>query len=137
MKERHPCGRYSSSRKLCFTFRRKLISSYRHGNLKFENVAKLKYVRRTATNENYISGEKKTKLIRGVFCTSQCIILSRVGGGRLTIITGSRSDDWIYWYCYYNYIQLQPLITAHNRWLPQARSISFLVSLPSHKFLRS
>jgi hypothetical protein len=42
------------------------------------------------------------------------------------IITGSESDDWIYWCCCYGYTYLQPLITAHNRWLPQARYISFL-----------
>jgi hypothetical protein len=42
------------------------------------------------------------------------------------IITGSWLDDWIYWHSYYNYISLQSLITAHNQWLPKARSISFL-----------
>jgi hypothetical protein len=29
-------------------------------------------------------------------------ILSRVGGVRVTKITGSRSDDWIYWHFIYN-----------------------------------
>jgi hypothetical protein len=53
------------------------------------------------------------------------MILSYVGG-TAWLITGSRSDDWIYWHCYYNYIKLQPLITAHNQWLPKAYSVSFL-----------
>jgi hypothetical protein len=40
------------------------------------------------------------------------------------IITGFGFDDWIYWHWCNNYTRLQSLITAHNRWLPKARSIS-------------
>jgi hypothetical protein len=40
------------------------------------------------------------------------------------IITGSGSDDWIYWHFGYNYTYFQSLMTAHNRWLPKVRSVS-------------
>jgi hypothetical protein len=42
------------------------------------------------------------------------------------IITGSGSDDWIYWRCYYNCNQLQTRIIAHDRWPPKAYSVFFL-----------
>jgi hypothetical protein len=41
----------------------------------------------------------------------------------VTNITSSGLDGWIYWHCYYNYIELQSIITAHNRWLSKTRSI--------------
>jgi hypothetical protein len=36
---------------------------------------------------------------------------------------GSGLDDWIYWHFYV--LQFQPIIAAHNQWLPKARSIPY------------
>jgi hypothetical protein len=38
-------------------------------------------------------------------------VFSRVGGGRMMKITGSRSDDWIYRYFGYRFSQSHSIIT--------------------------
>jgi hypothetical protein len=60
-----------------------------------------------------------------VFIPITCITMyTSVRGYAWIIITGFGLDDWTYWCFYYNYTMLQSLITAHNWWLPNARSIS-------------
>jgi hypothetical protein len=74
-------------------------------------------------------------MIHGPWQTSvsfmQLMIISGVFWGTVMrrgyewlLIPGFVLDDWIYWRCYYKDNKLQTLITAHNRWLPQARSVS-------------
>jgi hypothetical protein len=41
------------------------------------------------------------------------------------IVTGSGLDECIYWHLYYNYFQLEPIITDHNQWLPKTRAIPY------------
>jgi hypothetical protein len=52
-------------------------------------------------------------------------IYCHVSGVPWLIITDSELDDLIYWHFYYNYSQLQSLVTAHNLWLPKTRSIPY------------